>query len=76
MDKKADKIAKIKIPDAFAVVGRVHAILYETVEDGRIVFYQHDFAGKTRPNLFVGSDGKSALVRGGFTFTERGFVDD
>jgi hypothetical protein len=75
MDLPPESVERIHAPDSYAIVGRVHALRYETVEDGETVYYEHEFRGRQKPVLMIGEDGKHALLFGGFTFGERGFVD-
>jgi hypothetical protein len=59
-------------PQVFAKVGDAVGIVYEVIEDGALVRYQHDF--DARPTLAISSDGKTAVIlRGGWQFTDRGF---
>jgi len=75
MDLPPDSVERIHAPDSYAIVGHAHAIRYETVEDGETVYYEHEFKGRQKPVLMIGEDGRTALLFGGFTFGERGFVD-
>mgnify|MGYP001254043250 CR=1 FL=1 len=75
----AYNIGEINLPNppkAVAVIGECAGILYDTVRDGKLEKYIHEFAKKDRPLFCVSPDGKQLLLVGGnFTFTERGIVD-
>lgn len=61
-----------ELPDVYFKVGDAVGIVYEVVENGQTVRYQHDF--EARPTLAVSSDGRIAVIlRGEWHFTERGF---
>ncbi len=74
---RADPLVKRRaIPDDYAEIGTVCGVMYETVRDGVKEKYVHQFRLNSRPQMFVSHDGKTVLILGGgFTFTERGFVD-
>lgn len=66
----------ILIPDALAVIGRVNAIEYDCVRDGKTVQARHAFAPGARPALAVGTGKGEVFALGtSFRFTDRGFVD-
>lgn len=66
----------IDIPRELAVIGRVSAIEYDAVYDGKPTPARHAFAPGSRPLLVVGTDrGQTFLVGTGYRFTDRGFVD-
>lgn len=75
----ADEIEIVKkpvVPDAMAVIGELHAVVYSTVRDGKPELYRHEFRKSSRPLLCSGPDGKSLWIIGGeYEFTERGIVD-
>lgn len=69
---------KIPVPDDDVALafGKVIAIQYETVRDGKRELYQHDFRSKSRPLLAASSDGYQLYLLGGkYQFTDRGIVD-
>jgi len=64
-------------PDVVVLVGRVTGIAYETVRDGKLERYLHEFKQKASPMLCASSDGDAIyLVGGKYRFTERGIVDE
>lgn len=64
------------IPKHAASIGVCTAICYETVRDGRVENYIHEFSEAAAPLLAVSPDGKQLwLVGGKYTFTDRGIVD-
>jgi hypothetical protein len=76
----AEEIGRVEIPalpKVAAVIGTCTAVCYETVRDGRIENYIHEFSQAAAPMLAVSPDGKQLLLVGGkYTFTERGIVDN
>lgn len=57
-------------------IGQVTMIGYETIRDGQVRLYRHDFARHARPLLAASHDGRTVMLLGGaFTFTDRGIVD-
>jgi hypothetical protein len=61
-----------ELPDVFFRVGDCVGVVYEVIEDGRRVRYQHDF--EARPTLAVSFDGQTAVIlRGEWQFTDKGF---
>lgn len=66
-------------PKAFDVgiaIGEMCGVAYETVRDGEIIQYFHEFAKNDRPLLVSSFDGKQLLILGGeYDFTENGIVD-
>lgn len=59
-------------PTIFFRVGKCVGIVYEVIENGKIVRYQHDFDAK--PLLAVSDDGTTAaILSGDWLFTDRGF---
>lgn len=57
-------------------IGECCGIAYETVRDGEVEKYFHEFAKKDRPLLVSSSDGKQLVILGGeYDFTENGIVD-
>lgn len=66
----------IDIPADLAIVGRVSAIEYDALYDGKRVKARHTFSPGCRPLLGVGSQrGQVFLIGTGYRFTDRGFVD-
>lgn len=64
------------LPKVAAAIGRITAICYETIRDGRKEDYMHEFARVDRPIFAVSPDGRQLLLIGGnYDFTERGIVD-
>lgn len=66
----------VKWPDVAITVGKCTGIMYETVRDGVVENYLHEFKKSARPYLVASHDGSMiALVLGHYKFTERGIVD-
>jgi len=66
----------VKWPDVVVTVGKCTGIMYETVRDGVVEEYLHEFKKSARPYLVASHDGSMiALVLGHYNFTERGIVD-
>lgn len=66
----------ILIPADLAIVGRVTAIEYDCVRDGKYVEARHAFAPGARPQFAVGPDrGELFLLGTTYQFTDRGIVD-
>ena len=64
-------------PDVTLSIGTLDAISYTTVREGQTELYKHKFKNKARPLLCSSHDGKQLVILGGgYTFTERGIVDD
>lgn len=60
----------------YYVLGKLLAVEYETVKDGRRLNFRHPFKPQSRPALAVSSDGKSLrILGGGFHVTGHGIVD-
>ncbi|MGH8744733.1 MAG: hypothetical protein ACREUY_10695 [Burkholderiales bacterium] len=67
---------KPKWPEVMVSIGTCDGIMYTTRQDGKLVRYIHEFAGKARPTFAVSPDGKQLFLLGGaYNFTERGIVD-
>jgi hypothetical protein len=65
-----------KSPQVGVVIGECCGVAYETVRDGRVEKYLHEFAEKDRPLLVSSFDGKQLYILGGeYDFTENGIVD-
>lgn len=65
------------LPSAVAVLGKIDAIEYTTIREGKREAYRHDFAPEDAPMLCVSPDRRQILLVGGsFAFTDRGIVDD
>lgn len=63
------------LPETALAIGKIFGILYTVDATGER--FHHEFKGKARPTLIVGSDGKQVFMCGGaYTFTKRGFVDN
>lgn len=63
-------------PEVAFKFGMCDAIEYETVRDGNIEYYRHEFKKSSRPILISDYDGNSiAIVGGNYRFTDRGIVD-
>lgn len=57
-------------------VGPMVAITYDTIRDGDITRYEHEFKQSASPLVVVSDDGrKMAVIGGDFRFTDRGFID-
>lgn len=56
-------------------LGRATAIAYETVRDGTLEQYIHEFGDKKGPFIDVSTDGHVYLNEGEFSVTDRGFED-
>jgi len=62
--------------DTVIYVGKIHAIAYEAVRDGRLEKYVHEFKARSRPVLAVSHDGNQLyIVAGRYRFTDHGIVD-
>ena len=59
------------------VIGECTGVMYDTVRDGEMEKYIHQFEKKTsRPLFCVTPDGNQIVLLGGaYKFTERGIVD-
>jgi len=78
-DQPGTDIIEMEQPDFSTgmVIGRLSAVEYDTVRAGKRENYRHKFKKSASPLLCVTSDGKTLFtVEGGFTFTERGIVDN
>lgn len=75
----ANELQEIEVPQVDEVllsVGHCEAIAYETVRDGKVQSFQHEFSRKARPVLAVSHDGRRLyLLAGAYRFTHRGIVD-
>lgn len=60
------------------VIGECTGILYDTIRDGELEKYIHQFkAKKSRPLFCITPDGNQIVLLGGaYKFTDRGIVDD
>lgn len=76
---RAEQVGRVNVPalpKVAAVIGVCTAICYETVRDGRVENYIHEFDDSAAPLLAVSPDGRQLLMIGGdYTFTDRGIVD-
>ena len=67
---------KPAMPDVLLAVGEITGIMYQTVRDGKLEDYIHEFKAKARPTFAVSHDGKQLYLLGGaYNFTARGIVD-
>jgi hypothetical protein len=65
-----------ELDDVAVVIGHCEAIAYQTVRDGKVQSFQHEFSVKSRPVLATSHDGRRLyLLAGAYRFTERGIVD-
>lgn len=61
------------VPTLGLAVGRFSAITYQSIGDGET--YTHEFPIKSRPLIYVNSDGRQIyILEGGYRFTGRGFI--
>lgn len=73
---KVKRLTLPKTPPTVAQVGKVRAIIYDTVRDGKHETYIHKFKVSSRPLFAVSPDGKQLFMLGGaYNFTDRGIVD-
>lgn len=64
----------LRKPDVALVVGELQGVIYKASGDGKR--YIHRFHKRDRPVLAVSHDGSQIYVlAGGYSFTDRGFVD-
>lgn len=77
----ADSYAPVQVefPDVAIEIGRVEAIAYSTIREGKVQRYLHKFRKSAQPVFAAGHDGKQLLLINidgrQFEFTERGIVD-
>jgi len=65
-----------RLPKAMAAIGKIEAIEYIALRDGKEYIFRHQFKASSRPHLAVSPDGKIATMIGGsWIFTEDGFED-
>ena len=71
--EEPETVTEEEISDTAFLVGDVCAIEYKIIdENGKEVFYRHDF--KNPPPLSIGSNGEIAIILSGeWSFTDRGF---
>lgn len=68
---------ELDIDDVAMAIGHCDGIMYETVRNGEVERYVHEFKKGSRPVLAVGSDGKQLYLLGGrYRFTDRGIEDN
>lgn len=76
---RAETVGRVNVPPlpkVAAVIGVCTAVCYETVRDGRVENYIHEFDDPAAPLLAVSPDGRQLLMIGGdYMFTDRGIVD-
>lgn len=66
---------ELVIPRVAVRVGKVAAIEYVTPHNRRDQF-RHEFSGRARPTLAVGSDGRQLLLLdGSYYFNDHGIID-
>lgn len=57
-------------------IGPVVAVTYDTLRDGKITRYEHEFKKSASPLLIASDDGRTLQLTGGcYQFTDRGIVD-
>lgn len=74
----ADEYQQVDLPRPKVALafGKLLAVEYETVRDGKVERYRHAFKKESRPTLAAAHDGSSlAIVGGRYNFTERGITD-
>lgn len=65
-----------ELPHSATMIGRLHAVIYDTVRDGEEERYIHKFKNENAPILAIADSGDQILVIGGnYTFTEKGIED-
>lgn len=65
-----------KAPRSLIRIGKLRAVIYDTVRDGKPETYIHRFKLQARPLFAASTDGRSLHIVGGrYDFTERGIVD-
>jgi len=75
--EKAEYVDRVKLHvDTVAMaIGYCDAVAYETVREGKVERYIHEFEKGDRPILAVSSDGKQLYLLGGdYKFTDRGII--
>ena len=71
------ELYKVKWPKTGLKIGKCLGIMYETVRDGRVEAYVHEFKPTAQPQLVVSSNGKQLMLIGGrYRFTHQGIVDN
>lgn len=74
--REIDLVGMPNFPDVGLVIGEITGIMYQTVRDGKLEDYIHEFKASSRPTFVVSHDGKQLLLLGGaYNFTARGIVD-
>lgn len=74
--REIDLVGMPKFPDVGLVIGEITGIMYQTVRDGKLEDYIHEFKAAARPTFVVSHDGRQLLLLGGaYNFTARGIVD-
>lgn len=74
-DPTKDEIVTVatKSPEDALVIGELDGIIYRSETDDKPLI--HRFKSSDRPLLLVSSDGRQIyILKGGYRFTERGFV--
>ncbi len=71
-NSRAHDVTVEKLPEAAFLLGRLQAVTYSVIENGKEVIYHHEFDAP--PGLAISYDGAQAFIlAGGWTFTKRGF---
>jgi len=66
----------LELPRAVIVMGELRAVEYDMPRGSRKVFYRHEFARDSRPELAAGPDRcQLVLIGGNYRVTHRGIVD-
>lgn len=74
-EPRGDEIVTIatKTPEDALVIGELDGLIYRSEADEKPLI--HRFKASDRPLLLVSSDGRQIyILKGGYRFTERGFV--
>lgn len=73
-----NEIVAVELPshEIGLVIGEVDGIMYKTKEDDKPFLHRFGEKSGNRPLLVVTSDGTQAFIlKGGYRFTSRGFID-
>jgi hypothetical protein len=74
-EPEADEIVTVatRNPEDVLVIGELHSVIYLTDDEAKPII--HEFKKTDRPLLCVSSDGRQIyILKGGYEFTDRGFV--
>lgn len=66
---------KVSKSGDFIEIGKVAAIVYESIDEGKKKYFRHDYKKSARPGLGINGGGDYTLVGSGSRFTDRGIVD-